>query len=137
MKNKSSYTSSLGSKLTIEVLDYGVILHPDSDTIALTPDDMEKFAKTLFAIRRKNFPDSVLPKQASIGIHLPKASSPLSYMESQKLQHKMAYQPWSEQEEDRLRTLVKLGKTPSEIAESLDRNEGSIYSRMRKLGLLL
>jgi len=47
-----------------------------------------------------------------------------------------AYQPWSRDEEDRLRTAFEKGAPISQIAETLGRKPGAIRSRMRKLGLI-
>jgi len=47
-----------------------------------------------------------------------------------------AYQPWSRDEEDRLRAYFEKGAPVSQIAETLGRKPGAIRSRMRKLGLI-
>ena len=56
----------------------------------------------------------------------------LSYMEKQKLLHVNAYAPWSDEEESTLRFLYNQGKTVKELALILQRNEGSIRSRLKK-----
>ncbi len=50
--------------------------------------------------------------------------------------HAKAYQPWSRDEEDRLRAAFERGAPVSQIAETLGRKPGAIRSRMRKLGLI-
>jgi hypothetical protein len=50
-------------------------------------------------------------------------------------QYPRAYESWSADEEDRLRELVRAGKTPEEIAMALQRQAGAIQSRMVRLGL--
>jgi hypothetical protein len=50
--------------------------------------------------------------------------------------HSKAYQPWSRDEEDRLRAAFERGAPVSQIAETLGRKPGAIRSRMRKLGLI-
>ena len=47
-----------------------------------------------------------------------------------------AYQPWSRDEEDRLRAAFEKGAPLSQIADTLGRKPGAIRSRMRKLGLI-
>lgn len=59
----------------------------------------------------------------------------LSYMDKQKRLHANAYAPWSDEEESTLSFLYRQGKTVKELAIILQRNEGSIRSRLRKLGL--
>lgn len=59
----------------------------------------------------------------------------LSYMDKQKRLHANAYAPWSNEEESTLSFLYRQGKTVKELAIILQRNEGSIRSRLRKLGL--
>ncbi|MFP4537799.1 MAG: ATP-dependent RecD-like DNA helicase [Dichotomicrobium sp.] len=47
-----------------------------------------------------------------------------------------AYQPWSRDEEDRLRAAFEKGAPIGQIADTLGRKPGAIRSRMRKLGLI-
>ena len=58
-----------------------------------------------------------------------------SYMYKQKQLHANAYAPWSNEEESTLSFLYHQGKTVKELALILQRNEGSIRSRLRKIGL--
>ena len=60
----------------------------------------------------------------------------LSYMDKQKQLHANAYAPWSNEEESTLRFLHRQGKTVKELALILQRNEGSIRSRLRKMGFI-
>lgn len=60
----------------------------------------------------------------------------LSYMYNQKQLHANAYAPWSNEEESTLSFLYHQGKTVKELALILQRNEGSIRSRLRKRGLI-
>lgn len=59
-----------------------------------------------------------------------------SYMERQKQLHAKAYAPWTVEEESTLRFLYRQGKTVKELALILQRNEGSIRSRLKQIGLL-
>ena len=56
-----------------------------------------------------------------------------SYMDSQKRLHANAYAPWSEEADNRLRHYVKEGFSIEEIASLMERNVGSIRSRIKKL----
>ena len=49
--------------------------------------------------------------------------------------HANAYAPWSDEEDNTLGFLYHQGKTVKELALILQRNEGSIRSRLRKIGL--
>lgn len=60
----------------------------------------------------------------------------LSYMEKQKQLHANAYAPWSDEEESTLRFLYNQGKSVKELALILQRNNGSIRSRLKKIGLI-
>ena len=60
----------------------------------------------------------------------------LSYMHQQKQLHANAYTPWSDEEDSTLRFLHRQGKTIKELALILQRNEGSISSRLRKMGII-
>jgi len=46
-----------------------------------------------------------------------------------------AYDKWTDEEEEALKTLVSSGRNTEEIAEALQRQPGAITSRMNKLGL--
>lgn len=57
-----------------------------------------------------------------------------SYMEMQKQAHPNAYAPWTDEEEKTLLFSWRQGKSISELAEILQRNAGSIRSRLKKMG---
>lgn len=60
----------------------------------------------------------------------------LSYMERQKQLFENAYAPWSEDEEQAMVCLYRIGKSITDIGTILQRNNGAIRSRLKKLGLL-
>ncbi len=60
----------------------------------------------------------------------------LSYMDKQKQMFENAYAPWTEDEEQALTSLYRIGKSVTEIGSILQRNDGAIRSRLKKLGLL-
>ena len=78
----------------------------------------------------------ILPSFDAIELPIEKNHSDkeLSYMDKQKRLHANAYSPWSNEEESTLSCLYRQGKTVKELAIILQRNEGSIRSRLRKLG---
>lgn len=77
------------------------------------------------------FPDAVEP-----AIENASSNKELSYMNQQKRIHANAYSPWTDEDENTLRSLYRQGKTVKELAIILQRNEGSIRSRLRKIGLI-
>ena len=62
-------------------------------------------------------------------------SKPISHMEQQKQLHAKAYAPWTEEEDKRLTSYYTQGFSTEEIAKRMDRNEGGIVSRIKKLEL--
>ncbi len=59
----------------------------------------------------------------------------LSYMEKQKQLFTNAYSPWTEDEDQALVSLYRIGKSITELSSILQRNDGAIRSRLRKLGV--
>jgi len=47
-----------------------------------------------------------------------------------------AYKPWTKEEEQQLTTLYNEGKKTKEIATTLQRQQGGIRSRLKKIGLI-
>ena len=80
----------------------------------------------------------ILPSFDAIELPIEESNSDkeLSYMYKQKQLHANAYAPWSNEEESTLSFLYHQGKTVKELALILQRNEGSIRSRLRKIGLI-
>ena len=69
------------------------------------------------------------------GIEKSPTSKPTSHMEQQKQLHAKAYAPWTEEEDKRLTSYFTQGFSSEEIAKRMDRNEGGIVSRIKKLEL--
>ena len=90
--------------------------------------------------RSSETPASAEILHSSDAIELPieesNSDKELSYMYKQKQLHANAYAPWSNEEESTLSFLYHQGKTVKELALILQRNEGSIRSRLRKIGLI-
>lgn len=57
-------------------------------------------------------------------------------MEKVKRLHPKAYAPWSPEEENLMVWLFQQGMNIANIAAYLNRNEGGIRSRLKKLGLI-
>ena len=49
--------------------------------------------------------------------------------------HRKAYEPWAEEADEKLELLFCEGKTVKELSQILERNEGAIRSRIKKLEL--
>lgn len=75
------------------------------------------------------------PKAAEQPIKENYSNKESSYMDRQKQLHANAYAPWTDEEERTLRFLYHQGKSIKELAFILQRNEGSIRSRLKKNGL--
>lgn len=103
--------------------------------IGLTPGDMDKIGRAIFAIRKKWFSNAQSQSKTS--------SLPLSqshFMPSSPNQRigampPQAYTPWSVDDDDRLRQYHAGKKSIPDIASLLGRNEGAIRSRLKKLKL--
>ena len=69
------------------------------------------------------------------GIDTAPTHKPISHMEQQKQLHAKAYAPWTEEEDKTLESYFNQGLSSKEIAKRMDRNEGGIVSRVKKLGI--
>ena len=67
----------------------------------------------------------------------PVTEKSLSYMERQKQLHAKAYAPWTDEDDNWLKQLIKDGHPIKDIASFMERNNGAIKSRMKKLGIEL
>ena len=56
-----------------------------------------------------------------------------SYMEQQKAVYPNAYEPWTENDDTKLVTLYKEGKSVNELTNIFLRNSGAIKARLLKL----
>ena len=61
----------------------------------------------------------------------------MSHMEQQKQLHAKAYASWTEEDDNKLRLYVQDGLSVTEIALKMERNNGAICSRIKKLGVNL
>ena len=105
-------------------------------TISLTHEEMEKLARALFAIK-KDLPSDSLQSQALVPILPSFTNSPMatSHMDELKVKYKKAYSPWTKEEDEMLKKYQAQGLTVADISKLLERNEGAIVSRKKKLGL--
>ena len=92
---------------------------------------VERSSETLASAEMLHSPDVV-----ELPIEECNSDKDISYMYKQKQLHANAYAPWSNEEESTLSFLFHRGKTVKELALILQRNEGSIRSRLRKIGLI-
>ena len=58
-----------------------------------------------------------------------------SHMDELKVKYKKAYSPWTKEEDEMLKKYHAQGLTVADISKLLERNEGAIVSRKKKLGL--
>ena len=140
-KYKEHYVNSVIGRVHIDIGDHGVVLKQDingmvAGTISLTHEEMEKLARALFAIK-KDLPSDSLQSQALPPI-FPSFTNPhlaTSHMDEMKAKYKKAYSPWTKEEDEMLKKYQTQGLTAADISKLLERNEGAIVSRKRKLGL--
>ena len=79
---------------------------------------------------------AVAPQKEHVqSIKTPKRIALDSYISQQKLVHENAYERWTFEDELLLKSLFQEGLSIKEIASQLGRNEGSIRSRLKKMGL--
>ena len=142
-----SYVNGKDGKIILTPTPDGIVVTQERDGIAcgdivLSPADMEKLAKALFAKKKKMFPPAPPPSTHAVPSTQPtKPNAPTastggsSYMAQQKALHKNAYGRWSKDDDDLLRKYHKLGLSVPEMATLLGRNNGAIASRKNKLDL--
>jgi len=56
-----------------------------------------------------------------------------NYQDRIKKTHSQAYEPWSEEDDNKLTMLFRQGKTVKELSEIFGRTKGAIRSRIQKL----
>ena len=70
------------------------------------------------------------------GLHsLRERVKPAYDVEEIRRQHPQAYARWSSEDDERLQEMYVVGKGVAELARHFGRNEGAIWSRLKKLGL--
>lgn len=141
----SHYVNSTNGRVDINLSDSGVMITQQTEggvagAISITSEEMEKLAKALFAIKKEAFP--VSPQSPAISVpsstntpNFSNTSTPTTYMEKKKETYAKAYFPWTTEDENLLKKYCVQGLDVSEIAKLLDRNDGAIISRMKRLGL--
>lgn len=99
----------------------------NGQSIQITPDEIQKLGGCLFAFKKKKYPQPPKPDSSK--------QTGDSYMSKQKEEHPKAYQPWTPEDETRMKELWKMGLSAKEIGEQLGRQEGAILSRLKKNNL--
>jgi len=80
-------------------------------------------------------PSTESPFRADEFISL-KERSKVSTLEEIRAKYPNAYRPWTKEADNSLATLYKLGKSIEELSLLFQRNNGSIASRLKKLGMI-
>ena len=146
---KQDYMKGLHGNVFFDEVDSNTILLRQEDgngatkgVIHLSFADMEKLAKGLFARKKKMIAKSqTMANTFSVQPAKPTKTTEKSiatsntYMQQQKESHPNAYIPWTKEEEDKLKDMVQAGLEVKVISDALQRNEGAITSRIKKLGL--
>lgn len=131
--NKKPGTDNYRVKSTFGQIDVAedpsgsVCITQNGQLIQITPDEIQKLAGCLFAFKKKKYPQPPKPDSSK--------HTGDSYMSKQKEEHANAYQPWTPEEEIRMKELWGMGLSAKEIGEQLGRQEGAILSRLRKNNL--
>lgn len=146
---KQNYMNGQHGKVYFNEVDSDTILLCQEDgngstkgVIHLSLADMEKLAKGLYARKKEMVAKSqtmantfsVQPAKLTKITEKAIATSN-TYMQQQKESHPNAYIPWTKEEEDKLKDMVQGGLEVKVISDALQRNEGAITSRIKKLGL--
>ncbi len=137
---KEHYVNSVIGRVHIDIGDHGVVLKQEIEGVAtgfisLTHEEMEKLARALFAIKKDLTSDSLQSQTPPILPSFTNIPTPTSHMDEMKGKHKKAYNPWTKEEEEQLKKYHIQGLTVQDISKLLERNEGAIVSRKKKLGL--
>lgn len=119
--------STFGQINVAEDVSGSVRITQNGESIQITPDEIQKLAGCLFAYKKEKYPQAKTPDSSK--------QTGDSYMSKQKEKHAKAYQPWTAEEEERMKKLRDMGLSPKEIGEQLGRNEGAILSRLNKVDL--
>ena len=136
--------SKSGKVIINQISDDEVEVHQESKigcscVLKLTSSEMEKVAKALFKMN-KQLESSNAALQQTKPTNMPIPSIPqeatVSRMAMTQSMHPQAYAKWTVEEEERLKRFYQEGKGIKEIAFLMNRNEGGIRSRLRKLGLM-
>lgn len=142
MKKKKHCVNSSYGRISIDIEPEGVAISQGDGRILVSPEEMEKLGKGLLAIKGKEFPpvtqsnsSPYMPYPPSFDPSLLQTQEPSSYMEKQKAMYKNAYSPWTPKEEELLRSLVSQKVPVEQMAQTMGRNVGAIYSRIAKLKL--
>lgn len=130
-------------KVDPEVFDRDKKFRKDSDD---TEEEFSKFSPSELQEMQNNFIIGCLPAGASVKVNLQTPSSAkmdsgknispkLSFEEIRK-KYQNAYKPWGKTEDNKLQDLFTKGLNVAELAKIFSRKNGSIRSRLVKLGLL-
>lgn len=102
--------------------------------VIVSVSEMEALGKAILGKHRKIL-SKLSPPPKPKPVLTAKKVRPLSYIDQQKAIHENAYQPWTTEDDQKLRKMIGESRSISEMAGILGRNEGSIRSRMKKLKL--
>ncbi len=100
-------------------------------------EDNFEVAAIVVKIGRKELEERLVEKFNPVynktAITSPERSKKAFSLEEKRKEHKNAYQPWTEEEENQVIQLVNEGKSNKEIGIIVGRNRGAISSRLKKI----
>lgn len=110
-------------------------LHAFGNTFGIGEHKRDTYGQDFIAVIREYVVDKEeLPFPETAIESAPKSKS-ISYMDQQKQLHAKAYAPWTEEDDKILASHCNQGLSVEDIAKRMDRNEGGIMSRIKKLGI--
>jgi DNA-directed RNA polymerase specialized sigma24 family protein len=124
------FAAQSGKKMTVVVLD------EDVAQVFTTPESVNKALKTLIEIvPRMSLEVGNLQNVSRSQEKSEQTQNSYSFEEKRK-QHPHAYERWSKDEEEQLRSQYTEGTSIDEIATKLQRKPSAVKSRLKKLNLL-
>lgn len=111
---------------------------PNGELSRATYTEIEVYARQILEqlILKQNLKArSPIPRPTSSSISASDLNAKAYDVEEIRKRHVQAYQPWTLQDDEYLRTRYLDNATISNLADEFGRNEGAIRSRLRKLGL--
>lgn len=100
---------------------------PESRFIIIKPDELEGFMKLLY---------NSIKKDVEIAAQQSKISS--KYLKKMKEKYgQNSHERWSKEEEDLVSSLYKKGVPISKISKQVQRSDGGVIARLKKLGFSL
>ena len=110
-----------------------IALEVNPDILAIDAELQKASAEFFEELKKIDLPE--LDKRSKEVIKNKNKAEKTYSVELIRRKHSQAYMPWSKEDDHKLQNLFKQGKSVKELAEQFGRNNGAIYSRLKKLKL--